>query len=75
MKKNNVKGFLLTKQELLVLKIMSQGLSNKQIAQVLFISTLTIKTHLQNIYLKLEVNNKISALIKSDAIRNTPFGV
>ncbi len=41
----------------------------------LFISTLTIKNHIQNIYLKLEVNNKISALIKSEAIRNTSFGV
>ena len=75
MESNNAKGFLLTRRELLVLKIMSQGLSNKQMAGELSISPLTIKTHIQNIYLKLEVNNKISALIKSEAVRNTPFRV
>ena len=65
----------LTKQELLILKLMSQGLSNKKIADQLFISIETIKTHLKNIYRKLEVNNKISALVKSESFKNTTKAV
>lgn len=59
---NNIPRPLLTKQDLLILKLMSEGLANKQIAEELFISPLTIKTHLKNIYKKLDANNKIQAL-------------
>ena len=64
---------LLTKQELLILKLVSKGCSNKQIAERLFISTETVKTHLKNIYKKLEVNNRISALIKSASDKKYHF--
>ena len=63
-----INGSLLTKQEMLILEMVSKGNSNKQIAEELFISTLTIKTHLRNIYKKLEAKNKIQALNKWDRL-------
>ena len=74
MRKSNINGSLLTKQELLILKLMAKESSNKQIAAELFISIETIKTHLKNIYKKLEVNNKISALVKNESFKNTTKG-
>lgn len=54
-----------TAREHEILQLVSIGLNNKQIAIHLSISTETVKRHLSNIYNKLEVNNKIAALIKT----------
>ena len=58
-------GRTLTKREVDVLKQMSEGLSNREIAEVLNISTSTVKTHTLNIYGKLEVNTRLQAVTKS----------
>ncbi len=47
------------------LKLIAEGLSNKEIADKLFISLNTVKTHVRNILLKLEVDNRSKALIKA----------
>jgi DNA-binding CsgD family transcriptional regulator len=52
----------LREQELI--RIVARGLTNKQIAEQLHISTLTVKKHLSNIYNKLEVRNRTSMLNK-----------
>lgn len=49
-------------RELEVLLAMAEGLSNKQIAEKLFISENTIKTHAANLYAKLNVNRRTQAL-------------
>lgn len=54
----------LTERELEVLQQISQGHSNKTIAENLNISLATVKTHLINIYGKLQVNNRLSAANK-----------
>lgn len=52
-------------RELEVLRCLAKGLSNEKIANRLFISVNTVKTHVQHIYLKLEVNNRTEACSKA----------
>jgi ATP/maltotriose-dependent transcriptional regulator MalT len=44
---------------------MAQRLSNKEIADKLYISTTTVKGHLQNIYQKLEVGKRREVVEKT----------
>ena len=46
---------LLSERELEVLKFLSQGMSNKQIADKLFISIRTVETHKHNLMKKLNI--------------------
>ena len=55
---------LLTKREKEVIHLLSEGLMYKQIAGKLYISLETVKSHCHNIYEKLHVSNKTSALRK-----------
>lgn len=55
----------LSDRELEVLKFIAAGLPNKKIAEELFISMNTVKTHLQNIYGKLNVHSRAKAVIKA----------
>ncbi len=55
---------LLTQREKEVMYSLSKGLTYKKIAVQLEVSHETIKMHLKNIYRKLQVKNKIEALIK-----------
>lgn len=52
----------LTDREAEVLLGMAQGKTNKEIAASLYVSPLTVKTHLQHIYRKLGVDNRTKAL-------------
>ena len=52
----------LTPREREILKLMSDGLPNKTIASRLKISERTVTTHIANIYAKLHVNNRVSAI-------------
>jgi DNA-binding NarL/FixJ family response regulator len=53
---------LLTPRETSVLKMVAQGLHNKQIGEKLFISDGTVKVHLHNVYEKLQVNSRVALL-------------
>ncbi len=55
----------LTAKELEVLALLAQGHSNKQIARALYVSDATIKTHLQHIYGKLDVQSRFGALTRA----------
>jgi DNA-binding NarL/FixJ family response regulator len=52
----------LTPREREILQLMSEGLPNKTIASRLRISERTVTTHVANIYSKLHVNNRVSAI-------------
>ncbi|HMJ47184.1 MAG TPA: LuxR C-terminal-related transcriptional regulator [Ferruginibacter sp.] len=56
---------LLTEREKEVLFLLVTGLENKAIAAMLFVSPGTIKTHTLNIYQKMEVANRTSAILKA----------
>lgn len=53
----------LTKRELEVLRLVADGLSNQEIADDLFITLKTVKTHVSNILSKLEVSDRTQATI------------
>ncbi|HTR29246.1 MAG TPA: LuxR C-terminal-related transcriptional regulator [Puia sp.] len=52
-------------RELEVLRLMSEGLSNQEIAAKLFVSLNTIKTHSANIFEKLDVRRRTQAVDKA----------
>ena len=56
---------LLSVRELEVLKYMAKGASTRQIAESLFISENTVKTHIRHILEKLEANNRAQAVSKA----------
>lgn len=58
-----IKKYNLTKRELEILKLITQALSNKEIAKELFISDQTVSVHRKNIMRKLGVSNT-AGLIK-----------
>ena len=53
----------LTDREQDVLTLLAQGMTNKDIAQSLFLSVRTIEAHLRNVYGKLDVNNRTEAVL------------
>ena len=61
----NAQLALLSKRELDVLKLIAQGLSNQQIAETLFISLHTVKTHSQRINFKLGVERRTQAVARA----------
>ncbi len=52
----------LTVRELECLQIIAKGLSNAETAEVLGLSKATIRTHLEHIYQKLDVSNRVEAV-------------
>jgi DNA-binding NarL/FixJ family response regulator len=51
----------LTKRELEILRLVSEGHTNLQLARMLWVTEQTVKFHLSNIYRKLEVSNRTEA--------------
>jgi DNA-binding NarL/FixJ family response regulator len=58
----------LSGRELEILKLLASGMRNADIAQALFISPHTVRTHISNILAKLHISNRIEATVY--AIRN-----
>lgn len=61
----NYKDYELTAREAQILKLMTQGFSNMEIAQELVISVNTTKAHVANILQKLEVDDRLQAALKA----------
>ena len=55
----------LSKRELEVLQLMAQGLSNQDIAEQMFVSLNTIKTHSSKVFEKLDVRRRTQAIDKA----------
>ena len=55
----------LSKRELEILSLLAQGHSNQEIAAKLFVSLSTVKTHIQNLFEKLDVKRRMQAVEKA----------
>ena len=70
--KSSDKLSTLTRRELEVLKLIAEGLFNKEIASRLDISERTVKNHISNIFKKIEVSDRTQAAvfaIKNDVVK------
>ena len=59
----------LTAREQSVLRLMETGMSNKEIALKLNVSLATVKTHINNIYGKLQTKNRLQALERARTLQ------
>jgi LuxR family maltose regulon positive regulatory protein len=55
----------LTERELEVLRLIAQGMTNREIARQLVVATGTVKAHTANIYGKLDVRNRTEAVARA----------
>jgi DNA-binding CsgD family transcriptional regulator len=55
-------------RELEVLQLIANGLSNQEIADKLFVSLNTVKTHTSNLFIKLEVSRRTQAIQKAKSL-------
>ena len=59
----------LSPREIEILRLLATGATNRRLAQALFISEATVKTHLVNIYAKLGVDNRTQAIDRARSAR------
>lgn len=59
----------LTEREMDVLKHIAEGCSNVEIGEKLFVSENTIKTHVSNLFVKLDVKRRTQAVTKAKELR------
>jgi NarL family two-component system response regulator LiaR len=62
----------LSRRELDVLELMSKGNSNQEIADTLFLSLNTVKTHSSNVFLKLDVKRRTQAIQRAKELHLIP---
>ncbi len=55
----------MSEREIEVLRLVAQGYSNQEIAEILVISTNTVKTHVKNILGRLQVSNRTQAAARA----------
>ena len=62
----------ISRREYEVLELMAHGHSNQEIADKLYVSVNTVKTHLANLFLKLEASRRTQAIQKAKELRLIP---
>ena len=60
--KEKIEELGLSNREYEVLEQIAQGLSNKEIAEKLFVSESTVKTHVSNLFMKLDAQRRTQAI-------------
>lgn len=68
----NLKSTGISKREYEVLELMAQGLSNQEIADRLFVSLNTVKTHTSGLFVKLDVKRRTQAVQKGKELQLIP---
>ncbi|MEX0965713.1 MAG: response regulator transcription factor [Bacteroidia bacterium] len=59
----------LTNREYEILQLVAKGHSNSGIADILFLSLSTVKTHISNLYVKMDVKRRAQAIEKAKRLR------
>jgi len=67
-----LKKLNLTTREYEVLQLLTQGYTNAEIADKLYLSLSTVKTHVSNLFVKMDVKNRTQALEKANRLKLTP---
>ncbi|MGB0176140.1 MAG: response regulator transcription factor [Owenweeksia sp.] len=67
--KAELKKLNLTNREYEVLQLLSGGHSNAEIAETLFLSLSTVKTHVSNLYIKMDVQRRAQAVEMAKRLR------
>ncbi len=63
--KEKIKELGISQRELEVLNLISEGLSNQEIGEQLFVSESTIKTHVSSLFVKLDVKRRTQAVTRA----------
>ncbi len=67
-----IKKLGISKREFEVLELIAAGLSNQNIAERLFVSTSTVKTHVSNVLAKLDASRRTEAIARAKELRIIP---
>jgi two-component system, NarL family, response regulator LiaR len=68
----NLRTLGISKREYEVLELISRGLSNQEIADQLFVSLSTVKTHAANIFAKLDARRRTQAIQRAKELNIIP---
>jgi len=67
-----LKNLSLTTREYEVLQLLTRGYKNAEVAEKLFLSLSTVKTHVSNLFVKMDVKNRTQAVEKANRLKITP---
>lgn len=67
-----IKELGISKREYEVLELIARGHTNQEVAELLFVSPNTVKTHLANIFAKLDVNRRTQAIQRAKDLNILP---
>jgi two-component system, NarL family, response regulator LiaR len=67
-----LKKLNLSTREYEVMQLLTQGHTNAEIADKLFLSISTIKTHVSNLFIKMDVKNRTQAVEKANRLKIMP---
>jgi len=66
---NELTALNLTNREYEILELIAMGYSNADIAASLFLSVSTVKTHISNLYIKMDVKRRSQAIVKAKELK------
>lgn len=66
-----LKRLNLSQREYEVLQLLTKGYSNAAIAEKLFVSVSTVKTHVSNVFVKMDVKSRAQAIEKANRLKIT----
>ena len=69
---SNLERLGISKRELEVLELIAQGMSNREIADTLFVSPHTVKSHSSNLFIKLNARRRTEAIKKAKELMLLP---